>query len=170
MKKRIFTLIELLVVIAIIAILASMLLPALQKARERAKQASCKGNIKQLELITQNYVMEFDDYLPLAYSPGKNPYKLGYWPSVLARSLSGREEYPVSSKVFSCPSAVTEVYAGVSYGFPTNCGNMGKYPADARYAPLKINRIKSPSRAIHSAEIKHKAISKIGRASCRERV
>ena len=66
-SEKHFTLIELLVVIAIIAILAAMLMPALQQARETAKKIKCENNIKQVSMAFQNYAMDFKGFDPAHY-------------------------------------------------------------------------------------------------------
>ena len=66
MKRRGFTLIELLVVIAIIAILAAILFPVFARAREKARQASCQSNLKQITLAFLMYMSDYDQRFPIA--------------------------------------------------------------------------------------------------------
>jgi prepilin-type N-terminal cleavage/methylation domain-containing protein/prepilin-type processing-associated H-X9-DG protein len=72
-RKPAFTLIELLVVIAVIALLAALLFPAFAGARNKARQATCVSNLKQIGLAAALYLQDYDEHYPLGHSPTDDP-------------------------------------------------------------------------------------------------
>ena len=120
MKKQNFTLIELLVVIAIIAILASMLLPALNKARSKAKEIKCHTNLKQIGTALLFYAEDYEQYLP-AYNGGtKTDPKYARWQDMIYPYIYPGEKVTTSSfymknsvpqGVFFCPGQSSVAHA-----------------------------------------------------------
>lgn len=118
-KQSNFTLIELLIVIAIIAILAAMLLPALGKARDKAKSISCLSNMKQLGLAVQMYLNDFNDHYPSRGPRSSTQYRTDCFTISLAPYLGIKvnpdEGYKNNEyiKVYMCPSAKSNMFANI---------------------------------------------------------
>jgi prepilin-type N-terminal cleavage/methylation domain-containing protein/prepilin-type processing-associated H-X9-DG protein len=151
--RRGFTLIELLVVIAIMAILIALLLPAVQQAREAARRASCRNNLKQLGLALHNYVAT-NRFLPPSFvtTPEENVAGIGASWSIHGRLMPFLEQANAAARIdldvdwhsqvatgitsfrvpgYTCPSEPNDFVryrAGVPYVAPTNYGfNMGSW-------------------------------------------
>lgn len=97
MKRKGFTLIELLVVIAIIAILAAILFPVFAKAREKARQATCSSNMKELALAILMYVQDYDEAIVPVYNDNYGVPNRYCW-------FEQTEPYIKNTQIMVCPS------------------------------------------------------------------
>ena len=162
-KQSCFTLIELLVVIAIIAILAAILLPALNSARERGKDTSCKNNMKQLGLLTIQYTDVSDGWCMPANStyPAKYGTTSVHWSYILEEA--GFPDFHDDTGAKECPNwmKLVEGYSVVGGTFNTtkvwdwNLTHYGYNRFLGNYAnnPVRYNSIRSASSLILFAEI-----------------
>jgi prepilin-type N-terminal cleavage/methylation domain-containing protein/prepilin-type processing-associated H-X9-DG protein len=156
-KKSAFTLIELLVVIAIIAILAAILFPVFTKARDKARQASCTSNMKQLGIALLMYQSDHDDTMPPIAGGNKAS---GTWRQII-------QPYVKNNKITGCPSnpmgdkyEIQDLGTGnqlvtnyVSYAAVTCGSGLGRCGfSGSTTAPLSIGQMPSPAQLIQVIE------------------
>jgi len=153
--RRGFTLIELLVVIAIIAILAAILFPVFARAREKARQASCLSNVKQLTLGLLMYAQDYDEMFGLAGGWQSARPCQDWWPTAIY-------PYVKNAQVYACPSNVKQ---GTTFNYWAQT-----FPLQPSYAALQslqntaLARVDAPASKIIIMDSNHPAVPDWNRA------
>ncbi len=152
-KLRAFTLIELLVVIAIIAILASILFPVFAQAREKARQATCVSNLKQVGTAGQMYTQDYDGMYtpPFAYTAPGGCANLDWWDDLLQPYMKNRELTLCKSKSFTttCAKTVNRWRSNAkpwSYGINTIEQWDGRHPTSRGWTATAHHGFRNPNR------------------------
>ena len=151
-RTRAFTLIELLVVVAVIAVLISILLPALGRSREAARAAVCTGNLRQMGLLTRAYATSNDGLTPALGVPwGRDPY----WAIVLLQDSERVGDGPADlyheDSFLVCPTTdalepadLTRTYAINVTGYAGQPGDEANF--DSEIAQIRFDRVRAASR------------------------
>jgi len=159
--RKVFTLIELLVVISIIGILATLLMPSLQKAREKTKAAVCKSQQKQIYIGMVLYSDVNSEYLPFVRVDSPNAHSKPWHWSIAPYLEVDREEnneqreiiVNLEYNVFKCPSNDSITNYGseanfTGYSMPYWAGNGFQQLSDSRFDPVLIPNVSSPTDAL----------------------
>jgi len=139
---------ELLVVITIIVILAAMLMPALQQAREKARQVSCMNNLRQMGIALAIYLSESSDLFP----ENGGTYRPYWWETL--------NEYIDNEEIFKCPSDRNWAYTRekLSYGY----NYYGLCPSNPSLRDKKLGKIPNPSKRVFVADRNESSKDDIG--------
>lgn len=161
-RRNGFTLVELLVVIGIIALLISVLLPALNRARAAAMQTQCLSNMRQIGLALQMYANENKGSLPPASTTPGNPAdceqfgeEAVYIPypnylGSLIRYING------NIQIFICPVPEPQEMSGTGAGYATTPRSDSSYGGNAAVLGQKVARIRNSSEVIYLQEYQHR--------------
>ena len=145
-----FTLIELLVVIAIIAILAAILFPVFARAREKARQASCSSNLKQIALASRMYESDYDEWLVPNHTGaqidvGGGVFRWHEWWILL-------QPYVKNYQMFACPSSSINIWNGVNYGKRGCSDNVLSGEESSGFWWGKVADVRAPAETIEFAD------------------